>query len=178
MADLAPLEISALARLVDELDYYQLMNLDRDATPVELKKAYHARSRTFHPDANCQADPKILRDCIQISKRLTEAYCVLRDPRRRKVYDEHLEAGGGTRLQLSEAKATHAKQDAEARQGKTAQGRQYHSKATLALQKQDYASAISNLQMALTFEPGNEWFEQQLAEARKRKKERDKSDKS
>lgn len=171
MADLAPLEISALARLVDELDYYQLMDLERSATTAELRKAYHARSRAFHPDANRMADPKLLRDCTRISKRLTEAYCVLRDARRRRVYDEHLKAGGGTRMQLSEAKAAHAKQEAEERQGKTPQGRQYFSKATSDLEKSDYSSAIRNLQMSLTFEPGNDLFEEKLAEARRLKKE-------
>jgi DnaJ-class molecular chaperone len=174
LADLAPLEIGALARIVDELDYYQLMDLDRSATAAELRKAYHARSRTFHPDANHQAEAQLLRDCTRISKRLTEAYCVLRDPRRRKVYDEHLAAGGGTRMQLSEAKAAHAKQDSEELQGKTAQGRQYFSKATTDLLKSDYSAAVRNLQMALTFEPGNQWFEEKLAEARQLKKELDK----
>ena len=49
---LAPTEIRALARLLGELDYYQLLHLRRDAGSVEVKRAYHATTRVFHPDAN------------------------------------------------------------------------------------------------------------------------------
>jgi len=176
VADLAPLEIHALAKIVDELDYYQLMHLERTATAAELKKSYRATSRAFHPDSNVKADPEVRADCIRISKRLTEAYCVLRDPRRRQAYDEHLQAGGGNRMQLAEAKAAHTRRDTEARQGKTAQGRQFFSKATAALQRRDFAAAINHLQMALTFERGNPLFEEKLAEARALKKSAAKSD--
>lgn len=171
MAELAPLEIHALARIVDELDYYQLMHVTPNATALELKKAYHETSRSFHPDANQTRDEKTLANCTRISKRLTEAYCVLRDPRRRKAYDRHLEKGGGARLQLSEAKAAHAKAEVEARQGKTPQGRQYFSKATSDIQAGRYAAAINNLQMALTFEPGNSLFTEKLAAVRELKKQ-------
>ena len=172
MAELAPLEIHALARIIDELDYYQLMHLKRGASASELKKAYHASSRAFHPDADPSMNSEIHASRVQISKRLTEAYCVLRNPRRRSAYDQHLEAGQGNRLQLSEAKAAQ-KQEAELRQGKTPQGRQYFSKASSDLQKHNYAGAISNLQMALTFEPGNTLFEEKLAEARELKQAKD-----
>ena len=52
MADLAPLEIRALVKIIDELDYYQVLHLKPGASPREVKQAYHATSRTFHPDAN------------------------------------------------------------------------------------------------------------------------------
>jgi DnaJ-class molecular chaperone len=170
LSELAPLEINALARIVDELDYYQLLHLEPEATGAELKQAYHATSRAFHPDANLQAAPEVRADCIRISKRLTEAYCVLRDPRRRRAYDEHRKQGGAERMQLSEAKAAHARAETETRQGKTPQGRQFFSKANADLKKNDYASAVNNLQMALTFEPGNSLFEEKLSEARERRK--------
>ena len=48
----APGEILALARIIEELDYYQLLDVRRDAGAGEVKRAYHARSRNFHPDAN------------------------------------------------------------------------------------------------------------------------------
>lgn len=175
MAELAPLEIHALARILDELDYYQLIHLDPSATAAELKKAYHATSRAFHPDAHLQAAPELRAACIRISKRLTEAYCVLRDPRRRKAYDQHRRDGGTNRMQLSEAKAAHARSETATRQGKTPQGRQFFSKATSDLKKHDYASAVNNLQMALTFERGSSLFEEKLAEARQLKKDAQKS---
>ena len=42
-----PLEIEALARIMDELDYYQLLNVGPEATSAEIRKAYHASSRSF-----------------------------------------------------------------------------------------------------------------------------------
>ena len=171
MAKLPPLEIHALAGIVDDLDYYQLMQLEPTATAAELKKAYHSTSRVFHPDSNRMAEPEVRRDCTHISKRLTEAYCVLRHPRRRKVYDQHLQSGGGARMQLSEAKAAHARSETETRQGKTPQGRQFFSKATSDMKRGDFAAAINNLQMALTFERDNALFVARLAEAKQLKKD-------
>ena len=52
----APGEILALARIIEELDYYQLLDVRRDAGAGEVKRAYHARSRNFHPDANRHLD--------------------------------------------------------------------------------------------------------------------------
>ena len=56
MAELAPTEIKALARIIDELDYYQLLHLDPGASPRDVKLAFHATSRVFHPDANRHLD--------------------------------------------------------------------------------------------------------------------------
>lgn len=170
MAQLAPLEIQALVKIVDELDYYQLLHLERSATASDVKRAFHASSRAFHPDANRHLGESIHGDCARISKRITEAYCVLRDPRRRKAYDDHLGKGDGLRLQLSEARAAHAKQETEVRQGRTPQGRQFYQKACDALKRSDWTSAVQNLQMALTFEPDNGVFKAELAAARASKK--------
>lgn len=167
MSELAPLEIHALSKIMDELDYYQILHLDRDASVGEIKKAFHATSRTFHPDVNRHLEGELLGECSRISKRVTEAYCVLRDRRRRKAYDERLsqtDTESGLRMQLAEAKAAHAKQETEERQGKTAQGRQFHQKAMHDLEQDDLASAARNLQMALTFEADSEFFKGKLAE--------------
>ncbi len=102
-------------------------------------------------------------DCGRISKRITEAYCVLRDPRRRTAYDSRRLNEGEVRIQLADARASHVKEESEARQGKTAQGRQFYQKAMQCQQRGDTAGTINNLQIALTFEPSNEFFKEQLA---------------
>lgn len=169
MPDLDLLEIQALAKIMDELSYYQILHLDRSTSIREIKKAYHATSRTFHPDTNRHLDPSLRQECSRISKRVTEAYCVLRDPRRRKAYDERLDDDGRLRMQLAEARAAHVKRRTEERQGRTPQGRQFHQKATEDLAREDWASAERNLKMALTFEPDNEVFKERLEFARKSK---------
>lgn len=167
MPPLPPMEIQALVKILDDLDYYQILHLETEATQSEVKKAYFMTSRTFHPDANRHLEGDLLADCSRISKRVTEAYCVLRDPRRRKAYDAHLAGEDDSkRIQLAEARASHQRKDAEERQGKTTQGRQFHQKAMQCLERGDHAGAVSNLQMALTFEPGNASFKEQLEAAK------------
>lgn len=171
MASIPPLEIEALARIIDELDYYQILHLDTGASQSAVKRAYFETSRSFHPDANRHLDTELQNQCMHISKRVTEAYCVLRDPRRRNAYDEQ-RAGGetGTRMQLAEARASHARRDVAERQGRTPQGRQFHRQALAALEIGDYSAAINHLQMARTFEPDNPLFQDLLEEAREKKK--------
>ena len=162
-----PSEIQALARILDELDYYGLLHVAPGASAAELKRAYFASSRRFHPDAN-RHQPSELQDAIaRIAKRVTEAYSVLRDPRRRAAYDRRRASGGGTRLQLAEAEADAERSELQQR-GQTPQGRQYFARAEADLQRGDTAAALRNLQTALTFEPGNALFRQKVQELRRR----------
>jgi DnaJ-class molecular chaperone len=167
MPQLAPTEIAALARIIEELDYYQLLHLDRSATPREVKAAYHATSRAFHPDANRHLPPPLRAAVESISKRICEAYSVLRDPERRPAYDRHLAAGGAPRLRLAEAEAQAQSQRRELA-GRTPRGRQYFALAQSDLRRGDAASAARNLQMALTFEPENAGFQELLGELRQK----------
>ena len=161
---LEPLEIHALAKIVDELDYYQILEVPPGVSRAEIKQAYYKSSRSFHPDSNRRLDSDLRAQCERISKRITEAYCVLRDPRRRSAYDGRISKGGGIRMQLAEAAAEHKRTQSEERQGKTAQGRQFFQLAMQDSDRGNIKSAIQKLQMALTFEPANEGFKTQLKE--------------
>lgn len=63
-------------------DYYKIMGLDRDASQVEIKKAYRRLARQYHPDVSDKPDSE------QLFKELGEAYAVLKDPEKRAAYDE------------------------------------------------------------------------------------------
>lgn len=165
------LEITALAKIMDELDYYQLLNVGPDASTNEIRKAFHVSSRSFHPDANRDLEGDLRIQCQQISKRITEAYCVLRDTRRRNAYDVKKSEGQSLRIQIAEARNAHVEQRKAERLGATAQGRQFHGKAEAALKAGNLTSAIQHIQMALTFEAGNTGFKSLLDELRERKKE-------
>ena len=43
-AAIDPHEIHALARIMDELDYYQLLNLKPGASTAEIRRAFHSSS--------------------------------------------------------------------------------------------------------------------------------------
>lgn len=165
-----PLEITALSRIMDELDYYQLLGVDRTASSAEIRRAYHTCSRSFHPDANRALPPELLEDCGRISKRITEAYCVLRDARRRQAYDARREDGETLRIQIAEARSAHVEQRKAAARGSTAQGRQFHAKAEAEIKAGNLAGAIQHLQMALTFEPSNAGFKALVDELKTRQK--------
>ena len=169
MATVDPLEIIALARIMDELDYYQLLHVNADASASEIRQAFHASSRTYHPDANRSLPPELREQCARISKRITEAYCVLHDTRRRRAYDARRgEDGAALRIQLAEARQAHSSQQKTERRGATPQGRQYHAKAEAEIKAGNLPAAVRHLQMALTFEANNAGFKSLLEELRAR----------
>ncbi|MFK7898302.1 MAG: J domain-containing protein [Myxococcota bacterium] len=165
-----PLEITALAKIMDELNYYQLLNVEPASSTVEIKRAFHAVSRSFHPDANRHLEGELRDQCGLISKRVTEAYCVLRDTRRRKAYDSKISDGANLRIQLSEARQAHDEQRKKELSGATPQGRQFSGRAEADLKRGNLAGAIQNIQMALTFEGNNASFKAMLEELRAQQK--------
>jgi hypothetical protein len=65
--------------------YYDVLDLDRDATPEEIKASYYKLAREHHPDV-ASDDPEVSQKFALIS----QAYRVLSDPQRRHQYDRTL----------------------------------------------------------------------------------------
>jgi len=159
-----------MATILDDLDYYELLEAPRGASGSVLRQAYHAASRRFHPDANRGLDPELRAVAERVAKRVAEAYSVLRDPRRRKLYDEQLGRRDGVRrIPLVDSALEAGRRSREEREGRTPQGRRHFALAQAEAEQGDLAAAIRNLQMALTFEPGNPLFSERLAELRARR---------
>lgn len=164
MAGIQVAELRALAGLLDELDYYQLLEIPRDAPASAVKRAYHDASRRLHPDAN-RSLPEAERAALEsVARRVCEAYQVLRDGRRRKAYDTQLANGAGARIQLAEAEAQAEKDALEHHLGRTPNGRRFFNLARTDIDRGELAGAQRNLRTALTFEPDNTYFRKKLEE--------------
>ena len=64
-------------------DYYTLLNVAKDATQEELKKAYRKLAVQWHPDKN-KDDP----EAEEKFKEISEAYAILSDQEKRSKYDQ------------------------------------------------------------------------------------------
>jgi curved DNA-binding protein CbpA len=67
------------------IDYYKLLGVRPEATPIEIKQAYHAFARQFHPDYHFGRENEARFSGI--FQDISEAYYILSDPALRDEYD-------------------------------------------------------------------------------------------
>lgn len=65
-------------------DFYEVLGIKREATDAQIKKAYRKLAKQYHPDTN-QGDAR----ANEKFKEVTEAYEILNDKEKRKLYDKY-----------------------------------------------------------------------------------------
>ncbi|GAU39800.1 hypothetical protein TSUD_219750 [Trifolium subterraneum] len=69
-------------------DYYKILKVNHDATYEELKKSFNNLSLKWHPD-RIKQNPLRKQEFETKFKKISEAYDVLSDPKKRQIYDKY-----------------------------------------------------------------------------------------
>ncbi len=64
-------------------DYYEILGISRNADEAAIKKAYRKLAKKYHPDTNA-GDPQAKQKFEEVA----EAYDILSDPEKKKLYDQ------------------------------------------------------------------------------------------
>ena len=70
-------------------DYYETLGISRDVSSEDIKKAYRRLAVKYHPDKNRDNS----KEAEEKFKEVSEAYKILSDGEKRKIYDEYGHAG-------------------------------------------------------------------------------------
>ena len=96
--------IDDLYMVLELLDHYQVLGVERDAPRREIRSAYFEASKVFHPDTMFRKRLGPYKAKMEaVFRRLTEAYETLGKKRLRAQYDEVLTAQDRARRRLSDA---------------------------------------------------------------------------
>lgn len=76
-----------------QLDYYEVLGVERGASTDQIKSAYRKLALKYHPDRN----PENKHEAEEKFRHATEAYSVLCDAQKRQIYDRYGHAGLGNR---------------------------------------------------------------------------------
>ncbi len=156
----------------EALDYYRLLGIIRAATPDQIRSAFHRFAREHHPDTFVDASAAERDQHTELYQLGSEAYQVLLDPVKRKIYDEGLAQG---RLRYSADRAEETRRTVRPPGGvalNSSKARVFFSRAHKAMKAEDWPQAKLNLQMALQSEPNNEALKSKLEEVLERMKSR------
>lgn len=76
--------------MAEKRDYYDVLGVSKNATEQEIKSAFRKKAKEYHPDLN-----KDNPEAAEKFKEAQEAYSVLSDESKRKMYDQYGHAGVG-----------------------------------------------------------------------------------
>jgi len=68
-------------------NYYQILGITNSATVLEVRRAFRNLAKKYHPDVNNDTRAQVM------FQKINEAYQVLQDDEKRKLYDMRLQSG-------------------------------------------------------------------------------------
>ena len=92
-------------------NYYKILGVNRDSSTDEIKKAFRALAKKYHPD-NDSGDKKKFEE-------INMAYQILSDEQKRKAYDDKLDAASNRTNSQFEQNTSHTKKTASPKGEKT-----------------------------------------------------------
>ncbi len=82
-------------------NFYDVLEVPKNASGAEIKKAFHKLSRQYHPDVNKD------ENAVEKFKEVSEAYETLSDPSKKSYYDQFGVAGGNSSNQHKPFNSVH-----------------------------------------------------------------------
>lgn len=145
---------------LDKLDYYTLLGVTQQAREDEIRSAFRAFARKYHPDRFTRSHPHKRDQATAIYRRGSEALQVLTDPDARRLYDTALSRGilrltadqrdGAARLFKQQTRPNKAPPAFSSPHAKA-----LYDKAAQVMKQQDARAAWKLLNEAAELEPGN-----------------------
>ncbi len=167
-------QLKQLAQSIDGLDYFQILNLDQQASMGQVKTAYYSMARALHPDKFYHLpDEELKSSVLKIYKRITEAHAILKDEQKRMKYRADVTGTDrAKKLRFTEESEAETKKQAQdaVKVAKTPKGDQLYKAALLDINNKKWDAAYKNVQSALLFEGGNQALKDLLAEIDKKRK--------
>lgn len=155
----------------DARNYYELLGVVRTASSDQIRSAFHRFAREHHPD-NFVGSPTEAERHTMLYQEASEAYRVLRDPWKRKLYDEGLAEG---QVRYRDDRLRETRRSMRPPGGvmlKSSKARTFFTRAHRAMKSEDWPQAKLNLKMAIQHEPDNQDLQAKLDEVLERMKSR------
>jgi tetratricopeptide (TPR) repeat protein len=92
-ADEGVQKVSKIQEKEKNVNFYEVLGVSKECSEEEIKVAYKAQARTWHPDRH--RDPAKKRHAERMMKNLNRAYDVLSDRQKRSLYDQGVDPDSG-----------------------------------------------------------------------------------
>jgi len=124
-------EVVALGERLSTMDYYQILNISKNASPYQVKTAYFRLARKYHPDCFDPDLPSDIKSKIKdVFDHIAKAYNTLSDEEKKKDYDSKKDISPElSRIELEK------KADIKYRQGRTLYNQERYEEALIVLEE-------------------------------------------